>query len=428
MATTFTDNSTDLPVGNSTGDAPVLAEGLRYVARQPILDARGKVHGYELLFRSGPAALGFHGDGDSATRTILDNTVIFGLERLTGGLPVFVNCTQEAILDRLVMVLPPEQTVLELLETLEPSAALLSACNELKDKGFRLALDDFAWTADWEPFVELADYIKIDLSITTAQGRAELVRRLRKYPAQLVAERVETNNDLAVARSEGFSLFQGYYFCRPVLMENRAIPPNRLVHLEMLHALTERPLNTAQISNLVKRDASLTYRLLRMVNSPLFATRRVVTSIHGALVMIGDEMFRRVAMLAIASELRGNNPSELLRMAFLRGRFCELAAPMMRQDPTEQYLLGILSLLPAMMGVAMENVTNALPLRSEVRQALLGQDNAERAILYWLESYELGAWEHCDASAMPAKFGESALLELYADALLWAEKNMALAD
>lgn len=434
MATTFPGNPTDLSSGDPppnslvAPDSPVAADGLRFVARQPIMDARGSVHGYELLFRSGPAAVGFHGDGNAATRTMLDNTVIFGLERLTNGLPVFVNCTREAILNRLVMVLPPQQTVLELLETLEPDEALLAVCIELKNKGFRLALDDFAWTAQWEPFVALADYIKVDLSITTAQSRAELVRRLRAYPAQLVAERVETQADLALARSEGFTLFQGYYFCRPMLLENRAIPANRMVYLEMMHALHEAPLDTRKISGLVKRDASLTYRLLRMVNSPLFGTRKVVTSIHGALVMIGDEMFRRVAMLAIASELRGNHPTELLRMAFLRGRFCELAAEIMRQDSTEQYLLGILSLLPAMLGVTMENVANALPLRSEVRQALLGKDNAERTILNWLESYELGEWENCDAYALSARLKEPALPGMYAKALLWADSNMTLAD
>jgi EAL and modified HD-GYP domain-containing signal transduction protein len=165
-----------------------------------------------------------------------------------------------------------------------------------------------------------------------------------------------------------------------------------------------------------------------MVNSPLFATRKVVTSIHGALVMIGDEMFRRVAMLAIASELRGNHPSELLRMAFLRGRFCELAANAMKQDPTEQYLLGILSLLPAMLGVTMENVATALPLRNEVRQALLGLKNIERTILSWLESYESGEWEGCDSSALPVNLPAPALPEMYAEALLWADTNMTLTD
>jgi c-di-GMP-related signal transduction protein len=436
MATTIPadlkEQQADDPAKNSveaSQEAEVTAapEGLLYVARQPILDGRGNVHGYELLFRSGPTATSFSGDGNSATRTVLDNTVIFGLERLSGGLAVFVNCTLEAIVNRLVLVLPPELTVLELLETLQPTRELLNACVELKAQGFRLALDDFTWTAEWEPFVAVADYIKVDLSTTTSGSRANLVRRVRKFPARLVAERVETQADMEAAKREGFTLFQGYYFCRPKILENRALPSNRRVHLEMLHALHEEPLNTQRISSLVKREPSLMYRLLRMVNSPILATRNEVTSIHGALVMIGDDVFRRVAMLAIASELRGNRPSELLRMAFLRGRFCELTATTMQQDPREQYLLGILSLLPAMLQVTMENIASGLPLRKEVQQALLGQENAERAILRWLESYELARWEQCDASLLSAKVGERRLSQMYGEALLWAEENIRLA-
>ena len=408
---------------------PVLAstappEGLRYVARQPILNGHGQVHGYELLFRAGPSA-SFSGDGDGATRAVLDNTVIFGLDRLTGGLPVFVNCTREALIDRLVLVLPPGQTVLEILETLEPTAALLEACLELKARGFRLALDDFEWAPAWQAFVEIADYIKIDLEKTTIEQRAEWLAHLRGSKARLVAERVETEADLAMARREGFTLFQGYYFCRPVLLENRAIPANQLIHLEMLHALHEQPLDTKRVSNLVKRDASLTYRLLRMVNSPLYGVRKEVSSIHAALVLIGDEMFRRVAMLAIASELKGNHPSELLQMAFLRGRFCELAAAMTRQDDTEQYLLGVLSLFPAMLGVTMEKIAAALPLRPAMRAALQGEANAERAILGWLEFYELGEWESCDASVPGNLSLRERLPHVYAEALGWAEANMS---
>jgi c-di-GMP phosphodiesterase len=399
---------------------------LRYVARQPILDVRGKVHGYELLFRSGPTAVGFQGNGDTATRTVLDNTIIFGLERLTGGLPVFVNCTQEALMSGLVMVLPPEHTVLELLETLKPTADLLATCQDLKARGFRLALDDYEWKPEWACFAELADYVKVDFSKTTAEQRLELIAKLRGGAARLVMERVETRADFELARREGFTLFQGYYFCRPVLMENRSIPPNWLVHLEILKALHEEMLDIGRVSDLVKQDASLTYRLLRMVNSPLYATRKVVSSIHGALVMIGDEMFRRIATLAIASELRGDQPSELLRMAFQRGRFCELAAAATGQDAMEQYLLGILSLLPMMLSVPMEELADALPLRGAVRRALLGENNPERAVLEWLTCYELGQWNGCDDIAISAGLSDGAFPKMYADALLWAETVMSM--
>jgi EAL and modified HD-GYP domain-containing signal transduction protein len=358
---------------------------------------------------------------------VLDNSVLMGLDRLTGGLPMFVNCTREALMRGLVKVLPAEHTVLELLETLEPNAALVKACKELKSRGFRLALDDFVWSPAWQPLLEMADYVKVDLTLTTARQRAELRRKIGSKPVRLIMERVETPQDLSLAIKEGFTLFQGYYFCRPVLLENRNVPANRVVHLEILQAVLEFPLDIKQISALVKRDPSLTFRLLRIVNSPLYATRQVVSSIQDALVLVGDEMFRRVAMLATASEMKGNHPSELLHMAFLRGRFCELASSVTGKDPTEQYLLGMLSLLPAMLSVPMDNLVMALPLRAEMREALRGEDNDERIVLNWLLHYEKGEWEDCDRLARIAGLPEDRILELYSEAVMWAEINMSLA-
>jgi c-di-GMP-related signal transduction protein len=413
----------------------VAIETLRFVARQPILDGHGHVHGYELLFRSGRSSTAFDGDGDSATRTVLDDSLLFGLEQMTCGLPMFVNCTRESLLEGMVQVLSPEQTVLELLETLEPDEALIEACRDLKAQGFRIALDDFSWTEAWQPLVEMADYIKVDLSTTTERSRAELRERISNRhsnlhtdrPIRLILERVETHEDLALAVREGFTLFQGYYFCRPQIIEHQTMPPNRLVHLQIMQAVLQDPLPMKLVSSLVKREPSLTYRLLRMVNSPIYAMRQVVTSIEAALVMVGDEMFRRVALLATTSELRGNQPSELLRMAFLRGRFCELAAPLKGHDPTEQYLLGLLSLLPAMLNVPMEAVATALPLRRGVRQALLGDSNEERMTLEWLEHYEMGQWQKCDDIADSAGFAEEELAALHLQAMEWAEANMHLA-
>jgi c-di-GMP-related signal transduction protein len=330
-----------------------LPSGLRYVARQPILDRRGRVHGYELLFRNGPETA-FRGDGNLATRTMLDNTVMFGLDRLTGGVPAFVNCTRESLTDDLVHVLPPGMTVLEILEDLEPTPMLIEACRKLKAAGFRLALDDFVWKPKFEPLVELADYIKVDFVLTCAEERRSLLRRLNGASVAWVAEKVETQEEYVQACDEGFTLFQGYYFCRPVLLQNRKVPANRLSHIEILQLLQGASIDLRKLSRLVKRDASLTYRVLRLVNSPVCAVRQEVRSIQTALLVLGEEAFRRIATLAITSELSSDQPAEVLRTAFVRGRFCELAAGLCSLDPTEQYLLGLLSLLPAMLRLPME--------------------------------------------------------------------------
>ena len=399
---------------------------LRYVARQPILDLRGRVHGYELLFRAGPEAI-FRGDGDLATRTMLDNTVIFGLDRLTGGLPAFVNCTRESLTEELVHVLPPSMTVLEILESLEITPHLIDACRKLKAWGFRLALDDFVWKPGCEPLVELADYIKIDFVITGPEERESLLKRLKNVTVALIAEKVERQEQYKRACAEGFTLFQGFYFCRPTLMQNQKVPANQLSHIKILELLHRDPLDLHEVGKWVKQDTSLTYRLMRLVNSPICAIRQEVQSIESALMVVGEEMFRRIATLAITSELSANQPAEVSRMAFLRGRFCELAAGHCGLNPTEQYLLGMLSLLPAMLRLRMEELTPALPLRKEIRLALEGVDGRERALLDWLESHEHGDWAASDVVAQTHGLNQEQMIECYAQAVVWAEDALRTA-
>ncbi len=401
-------------------------DGIRYVARQPILDLRGKVHGYELLFRDGPEEA-FRGDGDFATRVMLDNTVLFGLGRLTYGLPAFVNCTEEALTGNLVHVLPSGMTVLEILEDVEPTAAVMGACRRLKAAGFRLALDDFTWKAGMKPLVELADYIKVDFAAMNREERRELLDRLSGVTVALIAEKVETQEEFAEAREEGFTLIQGYYFCRPVLMENRKVPANRLSHVEILRLLQADSIDLNRLTRLVKRDTSLTYRLLRLMNSPVCAMRQEVRSVQAALIAVGEEAFRRMATLAITSELNAGHPMELLRMAFVRGRFCELGAGLCGLDGTEQYLLGLLSLLPAMLRMPMKELTPSLPLREEIRRALEGEKAPERALLCWLEGHERGDWAVCDLIAERLMLNAYDLLRWYEEALAWAEAALHFA-
>jgi c-di-GMP-related signal transduction protein len=407
---------------DSAGSDPDSA--LRYVARQPILDLQGKVYGYELLFRRG-AETAFSGDGEFATRTMIDNTVLFGLEKLTGSLPAFVNCTAEALIRGQVGLLPPSMTVLEILETVEPVPELIQACRRLKSLGFRLALDDFVWKPSLEPLIRIVDYIKFDFILSGERERGEMLARLEGVPVILLAEKVETQRDYQRASAEGFTLFQGYYFCRPTLLTRRKVPANQISHIEVLRLLQQTPLDVPRASEAVKRDAALTYRLLRLVNSPACAIRQEVSSISAALMALGEDVFRRIATLAIASELNSGQPAEILRMAFVRARFCELAAAACGLNTLEQYLVGMLSMLPAMLRAPIEEILTALPLRTEIRSALLGEPNPERPLLAWLEANEQGDWQTCDAVALEQRLDPQYLHRSYTDALIWAELSLS---
>jgi c-di-GMP phosphodiesterase len=403
----------------STG-ASQSAEFTRYLARQPILDARGRLFAYELLFRANQRNV-FSGDGDMATRTMLDNLVLFGAEQLCAGALAFINCTRESLVGQFVEVLPASRVVLEILENIQPDDELLQAVRKLKARGFRIALDDFSWSDAWEPLTRIADFIKVDFITTGMRERRELRARLQHSPAALVAEKVETIDDYHTAYEEGFALFQGYYFCRPRMMANRGVPANRLLQIELLGALHQPDFDLNRITQMVMRDTAITYRLLRLVNSPLYATCQEISSVHAALIAVGETAFRRIATLAITSELSQDAPPEILHMTFARARFCELAAARCGLDANEQYLVGLLSLVPAMLKVPMEPIAEALPLRPPIRKALEGEANTERCLLAWAEAAEAGDWSACDALAAQIGLTPQDVPLIASQAMVWAE-------
>ena len=399
----------------------------RYLARQPILDRYRHIYAYELLFRNATEEQYQGGDPDQVTRTMLDNLVLYGLDKITAGKTAFVNCTLEALTGNLVDVLPPSTTVLEILETVEPSPDLADACLKLKAKGYRIALDDFRFVPGIEPLVAIADYIKIDFLQSGKEERMEILQRLKGSSATLLAEKIESSEEFDLALHEGCTLFQGYHFCHPEIIRNRDIPANCAAQLKILGKLQQKTLDFQELGQLVERDPALSYRLLRMLNSAAFGLRGEIRSIEKALVTIGENHFRRIAMLAIASTLNCCASPELLRLALARARFCELGATLTRQDPGEQYLLGLFSLLPAMLQIPMQELLTFVALRSEIRDALAGQPIHDAQLLRWIEAFELADWSACDHIARNLQIGAEQLQQCGLDAMNWADTTLQTA-
>ena len=333
----------------------------------------------------------------------------------------FVSCHLEDLIDQLAQTLPATLTVLEIPGSLEMPPELIAVCQQLKAEGFRFALDNFKWLPQFKPLLELADYVKVDFDRISKEERRELFEQARGKPIGMLGKNIDTQENYVRAREEGFELFEGHYFCEPVAMRNRRPPVNQILRIDILRALQQTPLEVHKVSQLVKRDGPLTYQLLRLANSPLWAVRKEIDSIEQALMTVGDDAFRRIATTAIASEFNGNQPPELLCMAMVRGRFCEVAGGMRNLDPFIQYLLGLLSLLPAMQGQAMKDIAPTLPLGGEIREALLGTKNPERVLLGWLENYERGDWAGCDAAAEGDGLNQQELAKTYVDAVAWTE-------
>jgi EAL and modified HD-GYP domain-containing signal transduction protein len=380
------------------------------------------VHGYELVFRGGPEAVA-SACSEVAARTMLDNAVLFGLDWLTNGLPAFVPCTLESLTEDLVLVLTPHKTVLEIPAGLEMTPRLLEACRKMKARGFSLALEDFTWKPHLRPLAELADYIRVRFD-RFGMAERQYLRNLEIGAPAIVAKGVETQEEYGQACTEGLRLFQGNYFCHPVILKKRKVPSNRHLHFEIVRQLHHDPIDIRKVSELVMQDASLTFRLLRLVNSPIYAIQQEVRNIDSAIIAMGEDAFRRIASLAVLSELNGDEPPEILHRALVRARFCELAAELCGLDNGEQYLLGMLSLVPAMLRLPMEELTPSLPLRAAICEALQGTENRERCLLAWLECHERGDWVGCDSVAQDAGLSPNDLMRYFAASAVWAEASL----
>lgn len=336
----------------------------RFFARQPIFDSKARLYAYELLFRSGKEN-SFHGDSDAATRVMLDNFLLFGADTMTGSFKAFINCTREVLVDDLVSLFPPHSMVLEVLENIEPDDAVVTACQKLKRLGYQIALDDYVPRRGMESLIAIADYIKVDFRLCDASIRRVIRQQIHGSKARLVAEKIEDLQEFQLACSEGYDLFQGYFFARPEVLSKRGLSGDALHYLNLFAALNHTPLNWANVEKLVKCCPSLTYRLLRVINSGL--------SLHFRLRKGGGLTNEAIIVLH-------------------RALFCELLAPRIRQSPEEQYLFGLLSLFPLLLGVSVEQLVEHVPLRHSVRAALLGEKNEISRSVELLQRYETEKW------------------------------------
>lgn len=370
----------------------------RFIARQPIFDKRLRVYAYELLFRGGPQNY-FQPANNASSSVIADSITLFDLQALTGSARAFVNVDELALRLGAPRLLPPDRIVVEVLETVAASEEIVKICRELRASGYILALDDFVDDPKLAPLVEIAHFLKVDFQLLDPEGRQRIAAKYGKNGVALLAEKVETESELAEARLLGFSYFQGYFFCKPSMIETRDIPGNKLIHLQLLNAVAAPELNYAVIEDLLKREPSLLYRLLRYLNSPLLGLRSEVHSVRQALTLLGEQEFRRwISIFAVVSMSSGK-PLELIRTALTRAYFCEeFSGPAGLSDKRSSlFLMGLLSITDALLDKPIAEVLRTLPIAQEVKTALVGGENRLRDVYELLLALERAEWRHLSA-------------------------------
>jgi c-di-GMP-related signal transduction protein len=394
---------------------------LRYVARQPIFDREEKVFGYELLFRDG-LENAFHGDTDEASRATLDRTLLMGLDVLCDGRRAFVNCTRDTLIKGLVTLLPSTTTVVEVLESVPADPDVVAACQHLKEAGYMIALDDYVAGDPREALAEMADIIKVEMQLTTEEQRAALIKQFGPWRCRMLAEKIETRAEFVRARDQGFVYFQGYFFRRPEMMNTRDMPANRMNYLRMLQEVSRPDLELTELEKLIKSEASVCYRLLRYLNSAMFGFQSEIHSVRHALSILGERDVRRWVRLVAAVGAGQEKTSDLVLSALVRGRFGELLAPRVKHGESDLFLLGLLSLIDAMMEMPMAEVLEKIPLDHATKAVLLGQPSALRPVYQLMLAHESGEWAAAAELSRGLNVDQEEVAGFYWQAQQWARE------
>lgn len=395
-----------------------------YVARQPIFDRQSKAVGYELLFRKGPENRFDGADVEAASAIGIENSATaFGLDELVGDRLAYVNLSRGALLKEFYRLLPPERTVIELLESVEPDRAVVDACLRLRAAGYKLALDDFTDAPAARPLLAIADLVKVDLRAAPTRCDASMIQRLRNRRIGLLAEKVETQDEHAAAMKAGYDFFQGYYYCHPQMIETRDLPPTKITQLRFLAEVSREDASFERLEELFLQDVGLTLRLLRYLNSAAFGWRHEIVSLRHALMLMGLRPLKKWAMMMGMMNLSEDRPRELTVTALSRARFAEQIGPpagLVSQDH-ELFLTGMLSLADAIVGRPIREIVDGLALPTAVRAALTEGGNTIASVLRMVSAYQRGDWVTVDAASAETAVDYGVLDQAYVSSLEWAE-------
>ncbi len=393
------------------------------LARQPIFDTDIKVSAYELLFRSDNSNNANVFDGDQATSQVMLNAFNeLDISEVVQQFPAYINFTRKLILNP-----PPfdrKRFVIEVLEDIEADQELFDNLQKLKDAGYTIALDDFVYSPKWDPALRIADIVKIDV---LAFDEAEIKRHvdlLKKFNVTLLAEKVETHEMFHYCKGLGFTLFQGYFLSKPEQVKGRKVPANKLVVLNLLTQLQDPEAELSKIAGIISKDPVLSVKLIKLVNSAAFSSRREITSLQHAVSMLGLRQVKSWATLLSLSNM-ADKPNALSVLAMTRAKMCQLLAEnfTMTSEIDAYFTTGLLSNLDAFFDMSLEEIVASMPLSPAVAQGLLNGSGPMGIILKTVILYEQARWEELNTTELDKlNIGAKELEVAYRESIRWASK------
>lgn len=402
-----------------------------YAARQPILDVNKKLYAYELLFRDSIDNVFPDIDGDVATSKMIEASKFnMGISDFTGSKPAFINFTLETLSQGYPEMLTNEEVVIEILETVKPGKKLLGICKDLHSKGYTIALDDYEHQSVWSHFYPYVKIIKVDIQQTDFKETQQIIEAIKNHPhIELLAEKVETYQEYDQALQLGFKYFQGFFFAKPEMVKTKNLSPSQLAMAELLYETSKPDLDLSSITSIFERDVSLSYKLLRYANSAMFRRHSEVSTIKQALVILGSSELKRFLGLMFAVTANPDKPTELIKLAMTRAKFCELVARDLKSqlDDSIAFLTGLLSMIDAILDEELSVVLEKLPLAKEIKEPLLTRKGVMAAIIKLVEFIEHAQWEKTNFIMEKLQLDKEQAVKHYNEALAWADEQSQLA-
>jgi c-di-GMP-related signal transduction protein len=396
------------------------------IARQPILTADESVIGYELFFRENPEQRLPALDGENATSAIIDMLNTVGLRVLCDGRLAFINCTVQMLLSDYFALLPPNDVVIEIQETVPVNEDVILACQRIKQAGFSIALDNFVPDDPRDALVPYARFIKVDTSRVGLESSAALAGIYGNEQCRMLALGMDTRGQFLSATQSGFTRFQGYFFRHPENLQYRQIPANQATYMRLLAAASKPEIDFDELEKLIKHEPSLCYRLLRYLNSPIMALSSPVHSIRNALNLLGEQESIRWIRMATTLVMGQGKSSDLVLSSLVRARFCELLTPKVAHGDADLFLLGMLSLIDAILSVPIGVVIEELSLETDIKAQLLsaktGKKTALSPVYDLMLAREVGDWEQVTRLAKQLNLSLSQIAEISNQAMRWAHE------
>lgn len=395
-----------------------------FIGRQPILDVKQQIMGYELLFRHNATATDavIEDDLKACARVLVNTLSDMGAQWLLGDKLAFINVNEEMLHSDLLELLPPKRTVLEILETVPATEAVVARCQDLRKQGFMIALDDHVPSAELAPLLACADYIKIDIAQSGMEAAAKIHAQLKSLSVKIIAEKVETRQQFETCKKLGFHYFQGYYFAHPETLAAKIINPSYAAVLDLLN-LVSKDADAKLVEEGFKRDPALSFKLLRYINSVGFGLSCEIQSIRHALTILGTKQLYRWLTLLMVTAGENTTAPALMKTAITRGRLTELLGQdyFDKKDRDNLFIVGVFSLLDAMLEMPMDHVLEKVLLPEPVTDALLTQEGIYGPFLQLAQACEDADRDRVKALADSLQFDPNKINDCHIAALSWVE-------